>query len=66
MRTLTQGRYSVRYKGCWMYNDHAETVAGKPVDFRKTRLHDLAHQSEAESTNEKNGGNKWRDDGAAF
>ena len=49
-----------------MYNDHTETVTGKPVDFRKTRFHDSARQSEAESTNEKNGGNKWRDDGAAF
>ena len=28
-----------------------------PVDFRKTRFHDSARQSEAESTNEKNGGN---------
>ena len=45
---------------------HAETVSGKLVDFRKTRYHDSALQSEAESTNEKNngglnGGTVWRD-----
>jgi len=45
---------------------YTETVAGKPVDFRKTRFYDSARQSEAESTNEKNGGNEGRDDGAAF
>ena len=36
--------------------DHAETVSGKLVDFQKTRFHGSARQSEAESTNEKNGG----------
>ena len=45
---------------------HAETVSGKLVDFRKTRYHDSARQSEAESINEKNngglnGGTVWRD-----
>ena len=37
----------------------------KLVDFRKTRFHDSARQSEAESINEKNGGlsggTMWRD-----
>ena len=33
-----------------------ETVSGKLVDFRKTRFHDAARQSEAASTNKKNGG----------
>ena len=51
-----------------MFTDHTETVAGKPVDFRKTRFHDSARQSKAESTNEENGGNnyKGRDDVVAF
>ena len=39
-----------------------ETVSGKLVDFRKTRFHDSARQSEAESTNEKKLRPKWRDD----
>ena len=42
-----------------------ETVSGKLVDFRKTRSYDSARQSEAGSTNEKNGGLRggtiWRD-----
>ena len=42
----------------YFYNcaDHVETVSGKLVDFRKTRSYDSARQSEAGSTNEKNGG----------
>ena len=35
------------------YADHAETVSCKLVDFRKTRFHDSARQSEAGSTNKK-------------
>ena len=35
-----------------------------PVDFRKTRFHDSARQSEAESTNEENGGNNVGGGGA--
>ena len=43
-----------------------ETVSGKLIDFRKTRLHDSARQSETESTNVKknvglSGGTMWRD-----
>ena len=29
----------------WNYADHAETVSGKLVDFRKTRFHDSARVS---------------------
>ena len=32
-----------------------ETVSGKLVDFRKTRFHDSARQSEAESTDDVEG-----------
>ena len=37
------------------YADGAETASGKLIDFRKTPFHDSARESEAASTNKKNG-----------